>query len=249
MKTVVITDLRTCEAQEIAAFLREKGYKTVTPPSSVPLWQEAALKAYSDSLPGPILGVIHPAPPLFHSSLEDTDEDTFARARDEGPLAAWCVTKVFGTRMRLDGGGALIYVNSIHAEKPMGLGFLFSAGCGAVQMLSREVSQDLGTHGVHSYFIQRGPSTTDPDMRSSLSALYCGLDHRYPARQVPGPDSLNGLVRFLLTPEAAVLSGSDLRADGGMTMYYGQRLSEEEAQEMHLRVLETGKVVVGEDRD
>ena len=163
MKTVVITDQRTCEAQELAAFLREEGYNTVTPPSSVPLWQEAALKAYSDSLPGPILGVIHPAPPLFHSSLEDTDEDTFARARDEGPLAAWCVTKVFGTRMRLDGGGALIYVNSIHAEKPMGLGFLFSAGCGAVQ-----ICRGRGSHLDHRPCRgadSRPPGTPHPQSR------------------------------------------------------------------------------------
>ena len=31
------------------------------------------------------------------------------------------------------------------------------------------------------------------------------------------------LLAFLLTPAAASLCGSDLRADGGMTMYYGER--------------------------
>ena len=40
---------------------------------------------------------------------------------------------------------------------------------------------------------------------------------------IPAADQLNDLVAFLLTPAASPLAGSDLRADGGMTMYYGER--------------------------
>ena len=40
---------------------------------------------------------------------------------------------------------------------------------------------------------------------------------------MPERGSLNGLLAFLLTPDAAPLAGSDLRADGGLTMYDGHR--------------------------
>ena len=131
MKTVVITDVRTREARDAASFLEKEGYRVAVVPENVPIWQEEPLKAWAAGVAEELAGVIHPAPPAFLSPLLETTEEEFARARDEGPLAAWCVTKVFGGILREKGEGCLIYLGSIHAEKPVGGGFLFSAGCGA----------------------------------------------------------------------------------------------------------------------
>ena len=222
MKNIVITDLRTREMRDARDDLEQRGYSVLTVPENIPLWDEEKLRAFAADC-GELAGVIHPAPPLFQCALEDADEEAFARARDDGPIAAWSVTKVFGDILRKQQGGSLIYFNSTHAEKPVGKGFLFSAGCGAVQMLSREASQDYGSAGVRCYFIQRGPGPDDPDAKSDVSSVYYGTDLRYPLRKLPERGSLNGLLAFLLTPEAAMLSGSDLRADGGQVMYYGER--------------------------
>ncbi len=236
-KTVVITDLRTLEARDAAAFLTDQGYDVCPVPEDLHLWDEQSLSAFAAPLADTLLGVIHPAPPFFLSPLLETSEEDFAKARDEGPLSAWCVTKVFGNLFRSRGDGCLIYLSSIHAEKPVGHGFLFSTGCAAVQMLAREVNQDYGISGVRSYFVQRGPTASDPDGRTSLSTLYYGLPLRYPARHLPPRGQLNSLLAFLLSPESAPLSGSDLRADGGMTMYYGERVTAEQAEEIRLRRL------------
>lgn len=249
MKRVVITDLRTVEMREARQDLAQRGYEVLTVPPEIRLWEEEPLRRFAEAC-GELDGVIHPAPPLFRRPLEAAREDEFAAARDEGALAAWCVTKAFGDRLRKQGRGSLIYVNSVHAEKPVGEGFLFSAGCGAVQMLSREVSQDYGPHGVNSFFIQRGPGREDPDGRSDVSHFYYGADLRYPLRRFPDPGNLNGLLAFLLTPEAGILSGSDLRADGGMTLYYGER-AEEPAPAVELKRIPwspEAKDPEGEDR-
>lgn len=226
MKNVVITDLRTAAMREAEAFFTAQGWQVLIPPENCRLWNEEEVRAFAAICPGELSGFIHPAPPPFQCTLENADEQIIARARDEGPLAAWCLTKVFGERFRKQGGGSMIYVNSIHAEKPMGYGVLFSSGCGAVQMLNREVNQDYGTDGIRSFFIQRGPVVGDPDLRSDLTHFYYGTDLRYPARKLPEVGDLNPLLTFLLSPAAAPLAGSDLRADGGMTMYYGERQAE-----------------------
>ncbi len=226
MEYAVITDLRSEPARALAAHLGGRGYGVLTPPKGIRLWKEEEVRAFAASCPRPLAGVIHPAPPFLRCGIEEADEETLARARDEGPLAAWCVTKVFGEILREQRAGSIIYLNSIHAEKPMGYGFLFSAGCAAVQMLNREASQDYGTDGVRSYFIQRGPMQGDPDLKSDLSHFYFGTEHRYPTREIPPADGLNELAAFLLTPGAAPLSGSDLRADGAMTLFYGERMRE-----------------------
>ena len=226
MKTIVITDVRSLQARALIPFLSARGYRVQVPPEGCRLWKEDEVRAFAAACPRPLAGVIHPAPPFLRCGLEEADEALVARARDEGPLAAWCVARVFCDILCEQGGGSLIFLNSIHAEKPMGYGFLFSAGCGAVQMLSREISQDAGASGVRSFFVQRGPMEGDPDLRSDISHFYFGAGLRYPTNALPEADQLNDLVAFLLTPAAALLAGSDLRADGGMTMYYGKRRSE-----------------------
>ena len=222
-KTILITDLRTRAARDAADDLRTAGYNVVCVPESVCLWQEASLEAFAGPLAPTLYAVLHPAPPITQCGFEEVTEEQFARARDEGPLAAWCVAKVLGGILREKGTGIMIFLGSIHAEKPVGRGFLYSAGCGAVQMLQREFNQDYGTCGVRSYYIQRGVFRGDPDAKSDVSEFYFGQDLRMPERKLPEQGSLNGLIRFLLTPEAAILSGSDLRADGGLVMYYGER--------------------------
>ena len=63
-----------------------------------------------------------------------------------------------------------------------------------------------------------------PEKEHCLRAEIAGILHG--GLQEEDPKSLNPLLAYLLSPEAAPLNGSDLRADGGMTMYYGQRANE-----------------------
>lgn len=211
------------EARDARAHLQSLGWRVATVPEAICLWDEAALAAFAEPLAHDLAGVIHPAPRPILGSAESVTEADWDRAANEGPMAAWCVTKVFCGLMARNGGGAMIYLNSIHAEKPVGMGALFSMGCGATQMLNREAAQDYGAFNVHTYFIQKGVSETDPDGKSPVSNLYYGVDLRYPERRMPGAGYLNDLIAFLLTPGAAALNGGDLRADGGMTLYYVQR--------------------------
>ena len=211
------------EARQVRDHLCGLGYRVVTVPTDICLWDEAALSAWAAPHAGDLAGVIHPAPERILGSVQAVSEDDWNRAADEGPMAAWCVTKVFCGLMKQNGGGSMIYLNSIHAEKPVGLGALFSMGCAATQMLAREVAQDYGQFGVRSFFIQKGITQSDPDSKSPVSSVYYGVDMRYPTRKLPEEDQLNGLIAFLLTPDAAPLNGSDLMADGAMTQYYTHR--------------------------
>ena len=221
--TIVLTDDRLAEARDIRSHLTALGYSVMTVPREICLWDEAALSAWAEFCAGDLAGVIHPAPERILGGVASVSEADWNRAADEGPMAAWCVTKVFCGLMKDGGGGSMIYLNSIHAEKPVGLGSLFSMGCGAVQMLAREATQDYGEFGVRTFFIQKGVAPTDPDSKSPVSEFYYGPELRCASRHMPQPGYLDELVAFLLTPGAAALSGSDLRVDDGMTLFYTHR--------------------------
>jgi NAD(P)-dependent dehydrogenase (short-subunit alcohol dehydrogenase family) len=220
---VVLTDDRMEEAAQARTHLLGLGYRVETVPREIRLWDEAALRQWAEPLAEDLLGAIHPAPPRILGSIEAVREDEWARAADEGPMAAWCATKVFCGLMKDNGGGSMIYLNSVHAEKPVGFGALFSMGCGATQMLAREAAQDYGEYGVGVYFIQKGVTVADPDSKSPVSGFYFGTDLRCAGRKLPEADCLNELIAFLLTPGAMPLTGSDLRADDAMTLFYTHR--------------------------
>lgn len=228
---VLITDARSKDAAEAAEFLRAQGYDVCLHdpdgPDGIHLWDESALRALSDRLKGRLVGVIHPAPPRILASILEATDEQWVQARNEGVLSAWAVTKVFAERMAQEGGGAMIYLGSIHAEKPVGGGFLYSLGCGATQMLCREASQDYGTRNVRCMYVQAGIREGDQGGVTGATNLYHGVPLRYPQRKYPEEGYLNAMLAFLLTPEAWPLNGADLRADGGMTMFYGHRRPEE----------------------
>ncbi len=229
-KIVVITDLRTEPAKAAAEYLSGLGYEIVTPPDTVRLWKEEELTAFADPIKENLYGVIHPAPPIFKGGILEVTEEDWERESNQGAIAAFMVTKVFCGIFREKKGGTMIYLNSLHAEKPMGKGILFSLNCGAVDMLSREAAQDYSESGVNVFFVERGITTAD-DGRSNVSALYYGTDMRYPRRTTPKPDFLNGLLAFLLTDAAYPLSGQPIMCDAGMTGFYNQHRYKVEGRE------------------
>ncbi len=246
-KIVVITDLRTEEAKSAASYLSGLGYTIVSPPDSVRLWKEEEITAFAAPLKENLYAVIHPAPPLFKGGIMEVTEEDWERMSNEGAIAAFMVTKAFCTIFREKKSGIMIYLNSIHAEKPMGKGILYSMNCGAVDMLSREAAQDYSESGVNVFFIERGITQSD-DGKSDASALYYGTDMRYPRRETPKADYLNGLIAFLLTDAAYPLTGQPILCDAGMTGFYNQHRFKVEGREYfdfrkfrELREKESGK--------
>ncbi len=218
---VYLTDLRTESARILKDRLTDGGYTVYSGADDLKRHDVYALQSIAETLPL-LLGVIHPAPPRIFAGCENATEDMWLRARDEGALSSWAVTRVFGEKLRRDGGGSLIFLGSVHAEKPLGEGFLFSMGCASTQMLMREACIEYAPSGVRTFYVERGPVEGE-DCRENRTSIYYGTDMRNPAHKAPAAGDLAGLIGFLLTDSSAPLNGADLRADGGTTMFYGHR--------------------------
>ena len=91
--TIIITDLRSPDAQCAREFLQEKGYRVACVPDTVCLWDEQALSQWACPHGDDLLAVIHPAPPAIRGGVLEVTEEDWCLARNEGPLAAWCVGK------------------------------------------------------------------------------------------------------------------------------------------------------------
>ncbi|NMA46246.1 MAG: SDR family oxidoreductase [Lentisphaerae bacterium] len=242
MPTVFISDSRGPCTQAIASHLADCGYSVVvngeTCPrnarrSAIALDDSAAINAFFDQFDNnpdnTLAGVIIVPPPPSCASIATTSEERWQQSFTGCVLPAFLLTQRAGKTLTRQGHGAVIFLGSIHAEKPTGFDHLHAENAAACQMLCREAALDFGTRGVGCYYVQRGVFPADLPDCNPLTNLYNAPELLYPARSYPSEDSLNGFIEFLLSPAATPLSGGDLRADFGMTMFYGWQVPETKA--------------------
>lgn len=233
-KLIFISDNRCPSARAAAAHLISLGYRVAlndlgglpvegAEPTKLELADYGSLAAYFGSLGDAFFAVLHPAPPPMHATVEEANDEKWQAAFKEGALASLMITHAAGERLAKMGRGAIIYLGSIHAEKPMGQGFLYTMGCSSTQMLCREAALDYGAKGVNCFYVQRGVMQEDMVNQNDISNTYSATANRYPLGRIPESDRLNGLITFLLTEGAGALNGSDVKADEGLTLFYGHQ--------------------------
>ena len=242
MKTIFLTDDRDPVARKLVPMLESKGYRIVSNCLSgepvtascrqvtIELSESGPLTEILSGLGDSLCGVLHPMPPFRAGALEDAADRLWEQVLDDGPLAAVNVAKAAGEVFARSGKGSVVFLGDLHAEKPTGCAPFYSMACGAVQMLCREAALDYGAKGVSFHFLQRGVMDTDLDRKHSRSNLYSAPELQYPSGRLQRAEELTGLVSFLFSGEGNVLNGADLRADQGLSMYYGKQLRDEEVE-------------------
>ncbi len=154
-------------------------------------------------------------------SVEHGDEQMFLDILNANAKTAFLCTQAAGKLMKQQESGKIIYIGSIHAEKPTGSSFAYSAARGAVQMLAREASLILGRYGIQVNHIQMGPVEGDHEQFSStLSPIYDDYEYKVPSAVLGTYQDLADLVLYMSSDESRYLNGSDIRLDGGFLHHY-----------------------------
>lgn len=175
----------------------------------------------ADLLWGAVDVLVHNRSLVKPASVETSEEALFRELLDMNAKSAFVAAQTVGARMAARGSGAILFIGSIHAEKPTGSSFAYSAAKGAVQMLSREASLALGRRGIRVNHIQLGPVLGDDErFASGISTLYEDYRYKVPGAELVTYDDLARLVIFLAGDDAKTLNGADIRLDGGFLNHY-----------------------------
>ena len=211
-KYVFFNNTEDIVAHEVAEYIQKIGYSPV---------ECGDFDDMGDDLVGAIL--INPPVANLRGGIEDTTDEMWKNARDAFVLPMLSLTQKIGSTLAKNRKGSLIYLNSIHAEKPIGDGFLYTAGCAAVQALCREAALIYGSRNVGCYNVMRGiVEGEDGYFASEYSPIHHSGHLRFPKEKLPPANSLNELCAYLLGGGAYILNGADLRADEGFSLYYGK---------------------------
>jgi len=152
----------------------------------------------------------------------DSTADDFDRAIAANLTSVFVAARAAVKKIGRHGGGAFLFVSSIHGEKPTGSAPLFSVACGGLNMLMREAALDCGRLGIRVNLLRVGPLPGDDTLfgGAPLSYLYENVESRIPRGRTGTPQEAANAAAFLCSDEASFVNGAVLTADGGFLGHY-----------------------------
>lgn len=173
----------------------------------------------------PMQGWVNNAGIEFPTAARELDEEVMREIIDVNLVGTLLGTSVAVThwlaRPATDGQrGAIVNVSSIHAGAGFPDAFVYAATKGAIDALTRQVSIEEGPHGIRANAVRPGAVMTPLTQRfidgsddpNALLAEYAAL---HPQNRLVETREVGAVVAFLLSTDAAMVSGQSLGVDGG----------------------------------
>ena len=153
--------------------------------------------------------------------LDITDED-FANVIDTNLKSTHLGCQVFGRHMADHGGGAIVNIGSVSADKPLSKVFAYSASKAAVVNYTKNVARELAAHGVRVNVLCPGFFPAEQNRKILSPERTATIMSQTPMNRFGDPQELVGAAILLCAPVAgSFITGAEVYVDGGFT---GMRL-------------------------
>lgn len=130
---------------------------------------------------------------------------------------AFSFTQLVGRQMIKQGrGGRMLHIGSTASLLPAPQQFAYSVAKAGLMMMSRSAALDLARHNITSTLLCPHGAVTDIN-RDLLSdaAMMKALEEKIPAHRLASVEEIAAAAAFLVSDEAAFISGTELVHDGG----------------------------------
>lgn len=163
---------------------------------------------------------------VVKTGIENLTKEVFESQLNANAKAAFVLARVVGLHMAEYGNGKIVFVSSIHCDKPTGSAVMYSISKGCINMLCKECALFFGRKGIQTNLIEAGAVEGDDEkFESEFSPLYAMgyMEERIPRRKAGSNDEIAAVAAFLASEEASFVNGASVRADGGFELFYGFR--------------------------
>ncbi|MET7615906.1 SDR family NAD(P)-dependent oxidoreductase [Streptomyces sp. NPDC005408] len=145
--------------------------------------------------------------------LEDQPDDTWQRDLDITLTGAFRCARAALPQLAASGRGAIVNIGSVNAEQDFG-NHAYSAAKAGLTSLTRTLAGDAAARGVRVN--QVNPGTIRTPSWSGREGQLDRLSKVYPLGRVGEPEDIAAAVAFLASRDAAWITGTTLRVDGGL---------------------------------
>jgi len=155
--------------------------------------------------------------------LADLDEGSVRTVVDVNQLGTlWGAAEAVAAFMAAGTAGTVVSISSVHAHRAAEHYPVYEMTKAAVEALTRSIAVSYGRHGIRAVAIAPGAIWT-PALRESLGsaadpAANTGrLERASALHRIGDAAEVAAAVAFALSPDAAYVTGSVIRVDGGWT--------------------------------
>ena len=210
---------RTELLEEVAAEIGTAGGAAAT--VALDVTDGAAVKAAFDDAEkalGPIDVLINNAGVAMTKPALETDEADWDHVLDTNLKGAWMVASEAARRMADGGGGNIVNIGSIVAERVAGGLSAYAASKAGLIQLTRSLAVELARHSIRVNAL--APGYIETDINRAYFATDAGLRmiKRIPQRRVGRPGDLDGALLLLASEASAFMTGTVITVDGGHTV-------------------------------
>jgi 2-deoxy-D-gluconate 3-dehydrogenase len=152
----------------------------------------------------------------FFAPAEASDDTAFEKVLENNFKTVWMACQEAGRSMVQHGGGVIVNLTSIMAERGVPNGSLYAAAQAAVLSLTRSLALEWARKGVRVNAIEMGwvedersPAVKDEEFAQTLVKYL-------PEQRLLKPEELGGALLYLVSPAAAYVTGQSVAIDGGL---------------------------------
>ena len=150
----------------------------------------------------------------------DTEPDFWRQVVEINLLGPLNVTKVVLARMAAAGAGRIVSIASDAGRVGSSGESVYAACKGGIVAFSKSVAREMARSGITLNVVSPGPTDTPLFARFDESGkLAAALARAIPMRRLADPQDFPGLVAFLLSDDAAFITGQTISVSGGLTMH------------------------------
>lgn len=160
---------------------------------------------------------------VVKTDLEHLTREVFESQLNDNAKAAFVLARVIGLHMAEYHSGKIVFVSSIHCDKPTGSAVMYSISKGCINMLCKECALFFGRRGTRPTSSRPAPSrATTRSLKARSPPVRHGLHGgAHPRRKAGTPEEIAAVAAFLASDDASFVNGASVRADGGFELFYG----------------------------
>jgi NAD(P)-dependent dehydrogenase (short-subunit alcohol dehydrogenase family) len=153
----------------------------------------------------------------------DIPDDDFAKVLDTNLKSTHLGCQIFGAHMAANfaagsGGGAILNIGSVSADKPLSKVFIYSASKAAVVNYTKNVARELAPKGVRVNVLCPGFVPAEQNRKILSPERVATIMAKTPMNRFGTPDELLGAAILLCAPVAgSFITGAEVYVDGGFT--------------------------------
>jgi NAD(P)-dependent dehydrogenase (short-subunit alcohol dehydrogenase family) len=152
----------------------------------------------------------------FYAPIEATDDSAFDRVMEDNFKTVWVACQEVSRVMLQRGGGVMVNISNVMAERGVPNASLYCASKGAVRNLVRSLSLEWARRSIRVNMIECGwlevegsPAMRESEFREKLL--------RYlPYRRLVKPEEIAGALLYLVSSAAGFVTGESIAVDGGL---------------------------------